>query len=117
LVESQAIDKIVTGDFKNFLEEIPQEDQILTYIFLVDVDNHTFEAFRKLVETQQIYSLPRNFVCLCTRCREIRNKEKIIQDWFRRLLEDIAIKSNLLVIRKYLSSVGEEYFVSFEDAM
>lgn len=46
---------------------------------------------------------PRNFVCLCTRCREIRNN---------------PLKTNLvalIVIRKYQSSVWDEYFISFED--
>jgi len=44
---------------------------------------------------------------LCTRCREIRNRES----W-----KDAGIKDNLLlVIRKYISSVGEEYFISVED--
>jgi len=47
-----------------------------------------------------------NFVCLCTRCREIRNKTSALQ-----MDNDMSI---LLVIRKYNSSVWEEYFISFE---
>lgn len=47
-----------------------------------------------------------NFICLCTRCREIRNKLTDIQE-----IESISI---LLVIRKYISSVWQEYFISFE---
>jgi len=45
---------------------------------------------------------PRDFVCMCTRCREIRNRPQ---------------RQPFLVIRKYLSSVGEDYFVSFEDEL
>ena len=43
-----------------------------------------------------------NLICLCTRCREIRNQKN----------ENDNI---ILVTRKYLSSVWEEYFISFED--
>ena len=43
-----------------------------------------------------------NLICLCTRCREIRNQKK-------------ENENIILVIRKYLSSVWEEYFISFED--
>lgn len=46
----------------------------------------------------------RNFTCLCTRCREIRNKPK--QD-----SNDIYNT----IIRKYISSTWYEYFISFED--
>ena len=46
---------------------------------------------------------------MCTRCREIRNKGDLV---IKGDNGDIKI---LLVMRKYLSSVGEEYFISFED--
>jgi len=46
----------------------------------------------------------RNFVCLCTRCREIRNR-----DW--------EPGTPFLVVRRYRSSVWEEYFLSFEDEL
>lgn len=46
----------------------------------------------------------REFVCLCTRCRELRHKEVSV------------LPSNVfLVVRRYRSSVGEEYFIAFED--
>ncbi len=44
----------------------------------------------------------KNLICLCTRCREIRNRKR-------------DKESLVLIIRKYISSVGEEYFVSLED--
>jgi elongator complex protein 3 len=47
-----------------------------------------------------------NFVCLCTRCREIRNKTTNIKK--------LNNNSVILVIREYTSSVGNEYFISFE---
>jgi len=50
-----------------------------------------------------------DFVCICTRCREIRNKRDV-DKWNQKMSKDKVI----LVIRKYLSSVGEEYFISFE---
>lgn len=50
----------------------------------------------------------RNFVCLDTRSREIRNK---IENWKLK----IENWSPNLVIRRYASSAGEEYFISFED--
>ena len=50
-----------------------------------------------------------DFVCICTRCREIRNKRDVGR-WNQKMSKDKVI----LVIRKYLSSVGEEYFISFE---
>ncbi len=46
---------------------------------------------------------PRDFVCMCTRCREIRGKDTGLPPF--------------LVIRKYLSSAGQEYFISFEDGL
>ena len=52
---------------------------------------------------------PRNFVSLDTRSREIRNK---IQD-IRHKTKNVAN----LIIRKYASSVGQEYFISFEDEL
>lgn len=45
---------------------------------------------------------PRNFVSLDTRAREISNRTEDAQN-------------ELLIIRKYFSSVGEEFFISFED--
>ena len=47
----------------------------------------------------------RNFVCLDTRSREVRNRG-----------EGKAKQLNL-VIRPYLSSVGQEYFISWEDEL
>ena len=50
-----------------------------------------------------------NEICLCTRCREIRNKGDL------GIKEDNGDIKIMLVIRKYMSSVWEEYFISFED--
>ncbi len=47
----------------------------------------------------------RNFVCLCTRCREFRNKDK----------ESLDLP--FPVVRRYHSSNGEECFISIEDTL
>jgi len=49
----------------------------------------------------------RNFVCLDTRSREIRNRD---EKWKR-----LSESQPNLVIRQYESSVWREYFISFED--
>jgi histone acetyltransferase (RNA polymerase elongator complex component) len=49
----------------------------------------------------------RNFVSLDTRSREIRHQDQGTRD---------KGQGNL-IIRKYLSSTGEEYFISFEDQL
>jgi histone acetyltransferase (RNA polymerase elongator complex component) len=48
-------------------------------------------------------------VSLDTRSREIRNKPKAESSKLKAIVN--------IVIRKYLSSVGEEYFISFEDQL
>jgi len=50
----------------------------------------------------------RNFVCLCTRCREYRHIWN--KDWNERT-------DPFLVIRRYASSNGEEFFISVEDKL
>jgi histone acetyltransferase (RNA polymerase elongator complex component) len=55
----------------------------------------------------------RNFVSLDTRSREIRNKVETLKGGKVEIWKKIAN----LIIRKYESSVGEEYFVSFEDEL
>lgn len=66
------------------------------------------------IETSIIGSKPdvstvRNFVCLDTRSREMRHKYQDI----RHKTKDVVD----LVIRRYASSVGREYFISFEDEL
>jgi len=56
------------------------------------------------------------YVCLCTRCREIRNKS-----WHGTMnyapWSDAADEELFLVVRRYRSSNGEELFISYEDAL
>ena len=64
------------------------------------------------IKTTIIWQTPdidsyRNFVCLDTRSREIRNRE---EKW-----KKISESQPNLVIRQYESSVGREFFISFED--
>ena len=76
--------------------------------FLHDL-NIKHQIQKEGTQTYIIGSMPdtksfRNFVCLDTRSREIRNK-----------IETTTKNETNIIIRKYLSSAGEEYFISFED--
>ncbi len=53
------------------------------------------------------FETSREFVCLCTRCREVRHTTK----------EQKHVSRPFVVTRRYRSSVGEELFISFEDAL
>jgi len=66
----------------------------------IKINDFNFDTliFKKK-DTKLLYN--KEMICLCTRCREIRNQSKV---------EDI-----ILVLRKYESSVWDEYFISFED--
>ena len=72
----------------NVLEKEVNSDEIKTFILWDDPDLKSY----------------RNYVSLDTRSREVRNKTE-------------KTKSLNLVIRKYLSSVWVEYFISFEDEL
>lgn len=65
---------------------------------------------------------PREFVCLCTRCREMRHvkKEEVGTHVMRPHDETPNTKKEmdpLLVVRRYRSSNGEELFLSVEDTL
>ena len=84
-------------------------------------------------------SSQRNFVCLCTRSREVKNKEaqntKRKNDKAKKCRDNASAclqaeglnheqqKENnwkdfpFLVVRRYRSTVGEEMFISFEDSL
>lgn len=66
----------------------------------IDIEHFDFETLVFKTSDIKIYKND-DLVCLCTRCREIRNQKKT---W------DI-----ILVIRKYFSWIWTEYFISFED--
>jgi len=70
-------------------------------------DTNEIETF--IVGKNPDVKLFRNFVSLDTRSREIRNKLKAESSKFTTLVN--------IVIRKYLSSGGVEYFVSCEDQL
>lgn len=86
-----------TTSYTSSDEKVWEEDATLqTYVVWGEVDADTM----------------RNFVCLCTRCREIRNKtltQTLSQE------EREKISELFLVIRRYRSSNGEELFLSYED--
>jgi len=92
-------DHEVVEDFYSWNEKIPSAkavsplskgEQIQTYIIWIQPDLKSF----------------RNFVCLDTRSREVRNRtEKKKSD------------SLNLVLRRYKSSAGQECFISFEDEL
>lgn len=75
---------------RKFYERLyPNNDEIQTSIVWKEPDLETF----------------RNFVCLDTRSREIRHRD----EW--------QAQSVNLIIRSYKSSVGMEYFISYEDQL
>lgn len=66
----------------------------------IQISNFDFDTMIfKHKDTKLLYN--KDMICLCTRCREIRNQKT---PW-----------DTMLVIRKYKSSVWDEYFISFED--
>ncbi len=67
-------------------------------------DIHGMETI--IVWTEPLIGHERNFVSLDTRAREIRNRKNRPED-----------ETVNLVIRKYDSSVGTEYFISYEDEL
>ncbi len=71
------------------------DTQLLTYTIWDTID----------IEAQ------RNFVCLCTRCREMRHKNAY--SWSKVNTDSIPI----IVVRRYRSSNGEEFFLSIEDSI
>lgn len=73
-------------EFFENLNNLEKIDDLQTFLIWKDID-------------LQIKS---EFICLCTRCREIRNQKQ---------KQDQAF----LVIRRYFSSVWEEFFISWED--
>ena len=92
------------------------EEKYFERLFKWD-ENYSVEIYKLVDDFENIFnykvsyedienSFDNNFICLCTRCREIRNKTTNIKK--------IDSTSVLLVIRKYKSSVWDEYFISFE---
>lgn len=75
-------------------KNIKKSDEVQTYIIGKQPDIQSF----------------RNFVSLDTRSREIRHK---IENWKL----EIGNWFPNLVVRKYISSVGDEYFISCEDEL
>ena len=75
------------------------------------------QAQKEEIQTSVIGSKPdtdsfRNFVCLDTRSREIRNSSEY------GVIGEAKKKTTVnLIIRKYESSVGKEYFISYEDTL
>lgn len=67
-----------------------------------DARYETFEVGGEFDRSSQ-----REFICLCTRCREVRHADDIQK----------AEHKPFLVVRRYLSSVGEELFISYEDIL
>lgn len=87
--------------YSRLYENLTVYESVEQLVESIDISNDTYETmlFWKICNYDEI----RDFVCLCTRCREIRWRSV----W-------VDLKENL-VIRKYLSSVWTELFVSIED--
>jgi elongator complex protein 3 len=94
------------------LEALIQEVEKLTFQ-TTPATNTEWRAYEKNDEINTFLlggtidiTSPRAFVCLCTRCREMRNKSSLSTD-----------QLPFLVVRAYQSSNGLELFCSFEDAL
>lgn len=106
-------DHTLFNNFEIFLDWLNTNSQLKK--------NENNELNNSDIETYIIWQEPnlksfRDFVCLDTRSREVRNRTT---DSHRFTQDFTDNKDNFvnLVIRKYLSSVGEEYFISYEDEM
>jgi len=93
-------------NWKNWLEiiDLDKLDNLWTDDSIVEniVKNLDLDK-NVLVKEKECQFKEYNEICLCTRCREIRNKK------------DSDKLDVILVIRKYMSSMWEEYFITFED--
>lgn len=77
------------------------DDDIHTAIIGADPDNQRY----------------RNFVSLDTRSREIRNKRQTHNNLPKVTNKTTDTDKANLIIRAYKTSVGTEYFISFEDTL
>jgi elongator complex protein 3 len=98
---------------RNFYERLYPDLQIISTLNDLKLEN--LDLKEDEVKTFIVWRYPdletfRNFVCLDTRSREIRNKSKNIGD------EQHNENVNL-VIRVYKSSIWTEIFISFEDIL
>jgi histone acetyltransferase (RNA polymerase elongator complex component) len=62
----------------------------------------------------------RNFISLDTRSREVRNKPQDVNKELQPLAQDVVGSQPPalnVVVRTYQSSVGQEYFISYEDEL
>lgn len=105
--------QIIVNDMKKSLKKnkaLQEKYQSRNYpnADIIDIENFedikikNFEFDTLIFKNKETkLNLNSKLICICTRCREIRNQKN---------------KSDIiLVLRKYLSSVWEEYFISFED--
>ena len=90
--------KRIYENSENYSDETPMLNDVLSTVVQPD-EIKTFILWKSPDTTSY-----RNFVSLDTRSREVRNKKE-------------KTKELNLVIRKYLSSVWEEYFISYEDEL
>lgn len=77
-----------------------------TYVWLDGTERERDDRMETLVINGSIdLASEREFVCLCTRCREMRHKEE----------KSHKTMTVFQIVRRYRSSVWEEYFIAFED--
>lgn len=96
---------------ENFNDKVNSLEQLYDLLKNYDFDDETTTTF--VLWWKINADSNRNFICLCTRCREIRNK---IENWNSKIENNIDT-NDIIVIRKYISSVWTEFFISFEDTL
>lgn len=92
----------VFGDEERFLSVITNSSTGLLHSASKDAQPHAFQTYL-LGKAPELSSF-RHFVSLDTRSREVRNKKE-------------KTEALNLVVRAYESSVGQEYFISYEDEL
>ena len=103
---------------KTYLQVIASEmkqSRKITKIASPSAHNDQVQTF--IIGTQPDVSQFRNFVSLDTRSREIRNKSQVPSPKSQVPSPKSQVPSPNLIIRKYQSSGGAEYFISFEDQL
>lgn len=82
-----------------------KQETVISSGGLTYIDDASFETL--VVGSEPDTDAVRAFVCLCTRCREMRH----VQSW----AENAREKQALVIARRYRTSNGEELFLSIED--
>jgi len=103
-------DRLYVGKDGLEIIELDSLDKLWTDNGLMDNIGKTLNLEKNILVKEKEHCLEEyDGICLCTRCREIRNYLN------NHKISEGKTETVVLVIRKYRSSVWEEYFISFEN--